>query len=246
MALSGFIIHDESIEDLMELSTEEKGQVLEAVIAHYQGEDAEELESSIARVIARSMKRRIDYDLEKYKKKAESGAIGGSVSRKNKQTVSENKQTVSKNKQSVSESKANDKQSVSKNKQTVSKDEANGKQTVSENKLDITTTITTTNTISTKESKTYSPDPGVNDAIIRFIDHRKKMKKPLSDYALEKTIAKLNSMTTNPDEQIAILQQSIDNCWQGIFPVRERASPKNEDPRAILLEMMKGGEDDKK
>lgn len=76
-----------------------------------------------------------------------------------------------------------------------------------------------------KESKehkgvTYVPDEKLNQSILDFIDYRKNIKKPMTERALELLIKKLDEMTSDPDEKIEILNQSVINGWQGIFPLK--------------------------
>ena len=71
------------------------------------------------------------------------------------------------------------------------------------------------------EKKSYVPDDLLNDAILAFIDFRKKIKAPMTDHAVDLTIKKLNGMTNDNDEKIRILNQSIMNGWKGVFPLKE-------------------------
>lgn len=79
-----------------------------------------------------------------------------------------------------------------------------------------------------KESKvkdqgavTYVPDPELNQAVLDFKDYRKGIRKPMSDHAVKLLLKNLDKMTTDPDQQIEILNQSIVNGWQGVFPLKE-------------------------
>jgi predicted phage replisome organizer len=71
------------------------------------------------------------------------------------------------------------------------------------------------------ENKSYSDDPELNQAILAFVEYRKSVKKPMTDHAIKLLISKLNGMTTYIPEQIEILNQSIVNGWQGIFPLKD-------------------------
>jgi len=71
-----------------------------------------------------------------------------------------------------------------------------------------------------KPVKNYYPlDEKLNQTVIDFIDNRKKIKAPMTDRAIEMMLSKLEDMTTDNNEKIAILEQSIINGWKGIFPV---------------------------
>lgn len=73
-----------------------------------------------------------------------------------------------------------------------------------------------------KKPSVYSDDPELNQALLSFIEYRKSIKKPMTDRAVELLINKLEGMTPSITEQIEILNQSIVNGWQGIFPLKEQ------------------------
>lgn len=70
-------------------------------------------------------------------------------------------------------------------------------------------------------------DEGLKNTVYEFIKMRKAIKKPLTTRGLELMIKKLCGMTTNIDEQIEILNNSIMNNWQGIFPLKQNTKVKN-------------------
>lgn len=67
----------------------------------------------------------------------------------------------------------------------------------------------------------YSDDPLLNQTIIEFVAFRKSIKKPMSEHAVKLMIGKLNKMSSDVNEQIEIINQSILNGWQGIFPLKQ-------------------------
>ncbi len=76
----------------------------------------------------------------------------------------------------------------------------------------------------------YTDIPELEKALVEFVDYRKKIKKPLTDRGVELIIKKLNSMTTSIEEQTEIINQSIVNGWQGIFPLKkEKVQKANKD-----------------
>lgn len=77
------------------------------------------------------------------------------------------------------------------------------------------------------EKASYTDDPELNEAIIAFVDYRKSIKKPMSERAIELLLAKLNSMTDFIPDQIDILNQSILNGWQGVFPLKKEEAKKH-------------------
>ena len=73
-----------------------------------------------------------------------------------------------------------------------------------------------------KKQGAYVPDERLNGAISDFIEYRTKIKKPMTDRAVELLITELDKLAGTTDEQIEILNQSIVNGWQGVFPLKEK------------------------
>ena len=73
----------------------------------------------------------------------------------------------------------------------------------------------------------YQLDPRLKKTILEFIKMRKLIKSPLSDYALELLIKKLEKMSPDVNEQVAILEQSIQNSWKGVFPLKDGSAKGN-------------------
>lgn len=74
----------------------------------------------------------------------------------------------------------------------------------------------------------YSEIPELQKAIHDFIEHRKKIKAPMTDRAICLMIKKLNALTPNVNQQIKILNQSIEMGWKGIFDLKENKVKKNQ------------------
>lgn len=67
---------------------------------------------------------------------------------------------------------------------------------------------------------TLVTNPKLKAALIEFIKMRKLSKKPLTDHALELAINKLYKLSSDPETQVEIVEQSILNNWQGFFPLK--------------------------
>lgn len=67
----------------------------------------------------------------------------------------------------------------------------------------------------------FTDNEELRTSLIEFAKMRKMIKKPLTDNALNLIIKKLSKLSSDEDEQIAIINQSIENSWQGIFPLME-------------------------
>lgn len=60
-------------------------------------------------------------------------------------------------------------------------------------------------------------------AIQNFVEFRKGIKKPMTEYAIELMVKKLAEMSgCDIWTSMQILNQSIMNGWQGIFPLKEK------------------------
>ena len=64
----------------------------------------------------------------------------------------------------------------------------------------------------------------VKKVFLAFIDHRKKLKAPMTDHAIALMVKKLNTLSEDPKVQVQILERSIERGWKGIFPLDNPAS----------------------
>ena len=72
-----------------------------------------------------------------------------------------------------------------------------------------------------KKPVVYDPDEKLNQAILDFIDFRKKIRATMTDRAITLMLSKLNKMTNDNDEKIQILEQSIMNGWKSVYPLKK-------------------------
>jgi hypothetical protein len=72
-----------------------------------------------------------------------------------------------------------------------------------------------------------------------FTDMRKKIKKPLTDKAIEMLLKKLNQLSGGDSKKsIQILDQSTMNSWASVYPLNE---PKKKDNRRALQDLIESG-----
>ena len=82
------------------------------------------------------------------------------------------------------------------------------------------------NTVNKKQSgfsviiDNYTVDSELRKTILDFVEMRKKNKKNMTDRALELMLKKLDGMASDDLAKQKILNQSIENCWQGIFELK--------------------------
>lgn len=83
-----------------------------------------------------------------------------------------------------------------------------------------------------KEPIVYFPeDQALEEAFQGYVSMRKQIKKPMTDRAIELAITKLRDMARLPfsdlfdrDMAIEILNQSVMNGWQGLFPIMQKGA----------------------
>ncbi len=90
------------------------------------------------------------------------------------------------------------------------------------------------NSSNTSTITRYFPDDKLNQAFLDYKEMRVRIRKPMTQRAIQMAISKLEKLATPPgqdhmdnDLAIEILDQSTFNSWQGIFPLRDE-SPRGE------------------
>lgn len=69
----------------------------------------------------------------------------------------------------------------------------------------------------------YTTNADLKEAIFDFIKFRKAIKAPLTDRALTLCLNKLDKLANNDLEKIAVLNQSIERGWRGLFEVKDNS-----------------------
>jgi len=68
----------------------------------------------------------------------------------------------------------------------------------------------------------------LKEMIYEFIKMRKTIKKPMTTIAVKRLINKLDKFTNNDKEKIQILDKSIFNSWQDIYPLKQEEKQEAE------------------
>jgi hypothetical protein len=108
--------------------------------------------------------------------------------------------------------------------------ESKAKETINQSKTDTKVTKVTNKEYKEKAIKVFSENEDLDKTFYAYINMRNKIKKPITDYAIKLLMIKLNKLSTNDKEQIQILEQSIFNSWQGVFPLKEDFNKKENSP----------------
>lgn len=87
---------------------------------------------------------------------------------------------------------------------------------------DTTVTVTDTVTVSNTNNIYYPDDEKLDKAFSDFVEHRKKLRKPLSVKGVELAIKRLEKLSGgNSDKAVEIINQSILGGWQGLFELKD-------------------------
>lgn len=76
----------------------------------------------------------------------------------------------------------------------------------------------------------YTQNEDLQNALKAFLQMRSFIKKPMTEYALKLMLKKLDELGNNDTTKIAILNQSITNNWQGIFPLKDGKTKHEKQP----------------
>lgn len=88
-------------------------------------------------------------------------------------------------------------------------------------------------------NKKYSDNPELDSAIKDFIDARKKMKKPMTDRAIELFIKRLQSFEKTEQGQIDIINTAIERGWMTVYPKKEENQKATSSDNNMLSEIEK-------
>jgi hypothetical protein len=83
----------------------------------------------------------------------------------------------------------------------------------------------------TKEKKERTTDSLMADERVReafedFSRMRTRIKKPLTDLAVKRALSKLHKLSDDdPETAVAILNKSVDHCWQDLYALKDEAVP---------------------
>jgi hypothetical protein len=190
------VIYTDLLQHVQKLSLEEAGAVFIAILNYSSTGEMPEL-SAAADMCFSFIRAQIDRDSEKWEnireKRALSGRIGGVASGESRKQNEANKASAS----------------------SVKQNEANEAVTVP-----VPVPVTVPVTVPVKKHKADKPLDEFEAAIEFFKDHRKKLKKPMTDHAVELLKSKLETLAPNDKkQQIALINHAIEKGWQGVYPI---------------------------
>ena len=73
----------------------------------------------------------------------------------------------------------------------------------------------------------YSDSPELDEAIRLFIEHRKKLKKPMTDHAIDLFLKRLEKLADTTEGRIEIINEAIRRGWLDVYPVKGNKDTKD-------------------
>lgn len=214
---NSFVMYGDYKQHLDLLTYEQKGKLLDALMVYANSGDIPQ-EDGMVMMAFSFIKAQIDRDNEKFretcKKRSQAGKKG-----------------------------AEEKKAKQANADFAEQAEANQAENENENENDVTPDGVTKKHIGVSRAhKTKRVDPfeeysaGDDEllaALRGYEQMRKQIKKPLTDQAKELALRKLDSLAMDRYTKIEIVNQSILNSWQGLFPVKKPADIPKPSNRAF-------------
>lgn len=77
----------------------------------------------------------------------------------------------------------------------------------------------------------YTQSEDLRNALLEFVKMRQRIKKPMTNYALTLLTKKLDKLATSTNMKLDILNQSIVNGWQDVYPLKSAGKQQANDDR---------------
>ena len=68
--------------------------------------------------------------------------------------------------------------------------------------------------------ESYTSNQELIETLNLFLEFRKKLKSPMTEHAVKLMLGNLDKLSSNDNEKIEVLNQSIVNGWKGLFAVK--------------------------
>lgn len=211
-----FVLYAKYIDSIEYLTREERGDLLTALLAYSANRDLPEMDGATKAAYG-FIKTQMDIDSSKYEERCEKNKENAGKKRKkatSKHSVaigSDRKRSVaigSDGKRSCCDSDCDSDSDYESDSDT----DALKKQSTKEKSA------------IADEEKSYYPDEKLNEAFKHFVENRKSMKKPMSDYAISLAIKHLNDLSGGDSEKaIRLVNDAIEHSWMSFYPPKEDA-----------------------
>lgn len=193
------------------LSNEQAGILIKALFKYSKSGEVLETEDGMLKMAFSFMAAQLDRDNEKYNRICERNSINGAKGgRPKKQTVfEETEKTQSDISVFEKPKKANKNKNTNKN-NNKNNNIYNTEQAPSSERSLIDSMLSE-----------YTKNDSLITVIKDYAKFRKAIKAPLTERALRICLNKLNELADTDEQKIAVVEQSIERGWKGLFPLKD-------------------------
>lgn len=205
------ILFESVYEAMVQMDPETCKEALIAYMEYYRNGTEYEGESALVKVLLTVSKPSIDNAISRRNIHAENGRRGGRPETKQNQ----NEKTETKNNQNEKTETKNNQTKPKRKNQNLDRDR------------DIDIDIDT-KSIKEKQNKkkaaasAYVDDPELNAAICSFVESRKKLRKPMTDRAIELFISRVQEIGGSLSEQIDLINTAVEKGWLTVYPKSDK------------------------
>lgn len=94
-------------------------------------------------------------------------------------------------------------------------------------------------------NKDYSPDPELNQAILDFLEYRKKIKRPMTARAIHQFMAKLDELGADTREKVDLINTALEHGWMTVYksdrkPKRQQYGQQRQEDLDALIGSLYG------
>lgn len=226
MKKNSFVLYSEYLTYFNKIEMLEKGKLIDALLKYCQGlpveNEIKDMESATEMAFL-FISHQIDLDMEKWQSRCEvnrqNGSKGGAPkgnsnakksSNEDEEKTTENNQN-NQNQPKTTENKPNDNENDNDIKKKIIKEKATARTK--------SNTVLTDSDIAVLIEENFI-DPDVRQKFKEFVEMRKakgQSKAVRTKATFDGLVRQLRKIAVNKKQAIAVLQKSIDNCWQGLF-----------------------------
>ena len=239
---NSFVMYKNWKPSIDKMSLEQKGMLLDAIMT-YQAEEEVAIEDSAVDVFFAMIKEKFDEDGEKYEKVCESKSEAAKQREAQKAQLCTKSTTLHNSAQKAQLCTKSTKKGDSDCEGDSEGDSEGVSDGVSDSGFEEEKSINPKEKQSKKKAaaSAYVDDPELNAAIVDFVEHRKKLRKPMTDKAIHLFIKRVNELAISTQEQIELINTAIERGWQTVYPRDEKARSGTTTGLDYLYEMATGG-----
>lgn len=221
---NSFVFYDEWCDLLDTMDEHEVFVLMRAVSAYRRGEDPE-IEDPAVAMAFRMMRLRLDKNEKSYEEKCASRAEAGSKGGQAKSAKSNDTSNVANVANLANVANVANASKSSKTSNVMKCNDVKCNDMVLNCSEEIKTKEKSAKADQKKAAASaYAEDTELDQAVRDFIEHRKKLRKPMTDKAVELFMSRLDSMAQDTKSKIALINNAIEKGWQTVYPAREPPS----------------------